>query len=1427
MKHALKLFALSLLLQLIFVEAIVTHGQSDDEPSSDPMRLNGSAFGAINFEHLTSEQGLVDNWVRGGMVQDPHGFLWIATQNGLSRFDGYQFKSYQHHQDNANSLSNDSIRAIDIDAQGLIWLATGGGLNKFDPTTETFTHYQHHSNDPASLSDNDLRDLIISRAGIIWVGTAAGGLNKFDPTTETFTRYQHNPNQPGSLGGNRVSALFEDSAGRLWVGTHQGGLQRLNPSPETFVGYRHNPGDPASLSHDTVTTIFEDAAGTLWVGTNDGLNGFDQTTETFTRFNPDPANPTILSGNNIQTIVPVQGEPGWLWIGTDKGGLNKFNPASHTLIRYEHDPLVLTSLSDNNAIDIFTDQSGVVWVGTRNGLNKFVPFSQQFPYYTRQPGTVNTLSDDFVQTIYQDNKGIVWLGTNAGGLNRLDPETGMYSHYRHNPANPNSPLSDDIEAIEAGRPGVLWLGYSVAGLSKFEVETETFTHYLPDKNNPHGLPAGHIQRSLYYDRANDELWIGLDGGGVARFEPETAIFTPYRHQPDNVNSLSSDRVKQVYQDSAGLIWVGTTKPVLNKLDPATGLVTRYLYETDEVDARVTILHQTSEGLMWVRAGRDLLKFNPSTGQFFEDNETTLWASKGIGKISVDQNGIYWLAGATNLIKYNPQTQITSYFDNRNGFISCCRGWFLNQETGQIFSSGSTQRGFHSFNIGQLRPRAYQPPVTLTAFHLFGQPVSIGRESPLQQAIFATDNLALASTDNFAFEFAALDYTAPETIQYQYRLDGFEANWNTVGPQRRYAAYTSLPAGDYTFRVRTTNSQGEWSEQEASLRLTIIPPWWETRQFQAIVLIALIALIYGGYRWRMWQVGERNRWLEQQVARRTQELADSEVRFRGLATSAFEAVIIHDQGRILETNQAVTTLLGYSRDELIGQHINRLIAPASQQLVAQHMEAESEDPYEVEGLTKNGTAIPLEVRAKTVPFQGRQVRVSAARDLTERRQIEIHKQRLAAMEERERIGRDLHDDLGQVMGYVGMQAQTAQELLTQGQTGKVKAALNQLIQAATEAHNDVRRYILGVRIPKTPLVNFFEELAHYLDHLYQQYNLEVRASWPDDLSDSPLSPEVETQLLRIIQEALTNVRKHAGVNSARLLFTLHAAEIQVVISDEGQGFESGRGQDPEAPTSSFGLEIMRERAESVDGRLDVRSEPGRGTQVIVHLPVVLKDASEKSVRGLRILLVDDHPLYREGLRNMLNARGVQVVGAASDGLEAQVLARQLLPELILMDVEMPHCNGLEATRAIKAELPNIKIVMLTVAADEDTLFEALKNGAAGYLLKNLEGRQFFTLLTEVLRGETVLSPTLASRVLSAFTATPPLLPPPPEEPPVLTTRQYEVLELVSRGASNREIAETLHVTERTVKFHIGQILERLQLRNRYELVHYARRQGLVK
>lgn len=404
--------------------------------------------------------------------------------------------------------------------------------------------------------------------------------------------------------------------------------------------------------------------------------------------------------------------------------------------------------------------------------------------------------------------------------------------------------------------------------------------------------------------------------------------------------------------------------------------------------------------------------------------------------------------------------------------------------------------------------------------------------------------------------------------------------------------------------------------------------------------------------------------------------------------------------------------------------------------------------------------------------------------------------------------------------------TAQIRLEQGQYREAQAILDQLTHTTREAYTEVRQYLLGIRkssqISADSPPSFSTILNDYLETLHTRYGLRTQVSLPEDWMDNSLAPEVETQLLRIIQEALTNVGKHAGVDKANLLFTQHDQELQVIISDEGSGFHETHPQNKSSMEGEirFGLKIIRERAEAVGGQLEIRSAPGQGTTIIVRIPRALTQTKPAAGDSIRVLLVDDHPLYLDGLRSLLASRGFQVIGSAHDGFQAQSLAHTLRPDLILMDVNMPHCDGLQATRHIKEELPDTKIVMLTVEAQAETLFTALKYGASGYLLKNLEGRQFFNLLANVLEGETILSPEMASMVLAEFSNRGKEAAAETEKPVTLTRRQNEVMKLTAGGLTNKEIAQKLHVTEATVKYHVSNVLERLQLKSRYQLSEYT-------
>jgi DNA-binding NarL/FixJ family response regulator/signal transduction histidine kinase len=472
-----------------------------------------------------------------------------------------------------------------------------------------------------------------------------------------------------------------------------------------------------------------------------------------------------------------------------------------------------------------------------------------------------------------------------------------------------------------------------------------------------------------------------------------------------------------------------------------------------------------------------------------------------------------------------------------------------------------------------------------------------------------------------------------------------------------------------------------------------------------------------------------------------------------------------------------------------------------------------------------------VAARTAELDAANTQLRAEIAERERAQATLIEQQraLATFEERERLGRELHDGLGQVMGYINVQAQAIQNLLDGEKTQAARNNLDDLARAAQKAHADIRSHILGLRMDEPPAPDFSTTVRDYVHRFGEQFGIAVSLSLPDDAPVPLFAPGVEEQVLRIVQEALTNVRKHARAARVEVVFSLIGDQVQLLIADDGVGFTPPPLTPPQwggqrGGEAHFGLDIMHERAEQIGGRLEIRSVLGEGTRILATLPRFLPagvEGEEAGIKGLRLLLADDHPLFLDGLRNLLLARGLTVVGTAHDGQEALEKARALRPDVVVMDLQMPRCNGLEATRAIKAELPGVKIVILTVSEDEASLFEAIKSGASGYLIKSLEANQFCSLLTGLMRGEAPLSPGLAERILAEFTrvASPPVVSPVGEAGEALTPRQREILGLVAQGVIYKEIGERLHLSEKTIKYHMGQILGKLHVESRAQAISY--------
>ncbi|NJP06274.1 MAG: PAS domain S-box protein [Chloroflexaceae bacterium] len=579
------------------------------------------------------------------------------------------------------------------------------------------------------------------------------------------------------------------------------------------------------------------------------------------------------------------------------------------------------------------------------------------------------------------------------------------------------------------------------------------------------------------------------------------------------------------------------------------------------------------------------------------------------------------------------------------------------------------------------------------------------------------------------------------------------------------------------------------------------------------------------------------------------LRESERRFRMLAENARDIIFRYQitPGTAYDyISPSVTSILGYTPEEYYADPLLHRDQFCLSEQLTQRLHNMVEDglyePVLVHVLHKHGHDIWLEVHRWTVfDAAGSPMTIEGiCRDVTERQrqqQLDLQQQQaLAAMHERERMARELHDNLGQVLGYMHLELHNVRDLLKQEHIHQASTLLDQLETIVAEGQHDLHDFLRGVTHRPTSDEGFFAWLERYMQRYEQMYT--IRAYWhrSAELQVEPFAQFMAMHLQRIIQEALNNVRKHAQATEVHLTFTLINTHVQIVIQDNGLGFDLEQQQAAIAQgQAGFGLRSMRERANEMGGHCRLDTAVGAGTQVIVWFPW-RQPSHTPDVQALNVFLVDDHPLFLEGLHRLLVSHGIAVVGMARNGEDALIQARRLHPDIILMDIDMPGGDGLAATRRIKTELPDTQIVILTVSADEDHLFAALKNGASGYLLKNLDVNTFFDLLSELERGEVALSPELAQKLLHDFSEnlrasetqhmniTTDHMPPGEHVP--LSSFQSELLTLVAQGRSYREVGERLGYSASSIKRYMHDIIKTLHLRNRAAAIAYARKQGLV-
>ncbi|MBI4851378.1 MAG: response regulator [Acidobacteria bacterium] len=850
----------------------------------------------INFTHYQADQGLSDNGVNY-ITQDKEGFIWIATEEGLNRFDGYRFKIYRNDPKDPKSLPGDYVNALCVSRSGTVWVGTSKGLARYNPETDNFTIYRHNPKILKSIGNDKVNAIYEDKFGVLWIGTSKG-LNKFDYKTETFVRYYYDLNKQDENIGDEdaVNTIYETKDDSLWVGIETKGLNKYDRDKDSFAKYETNS---AGEKIGNVRVLYEDSLGNFWLGCEaSGLSRYDSAKNQFIPFKT-VTGIDDLSDDSVYAIC--EDHLGILWIGTTSLGLYKYDPKKNTLANYKYNQFVNTSISSDVIWSMFIDREGILWLGTDLGLNKADLKKQQFTSFTKNPNEKNALSANVVYAFCEDKSGTLWVGTSGGGLNKYDSKTNSFIVYKHNPTSPISLSDNDVYSIYEDISGTLWIGTSEGNLNRYDPKIDGFLSYQSKPKNKKFADAG---LTVITQDLDEVFWIGTFGAGLIKYEPKIDKITSYKNDPTNANSLSNNRIFAIYPDKDGIIWIGTQGGGLNKFDSRKNTFT--LYKNNPTVSNtlggntIMTIYRDSQDTLWIGVnGGGLNKFNPQTESFKSyKNEEGLLGGSVMGILEDSQSNL-WLSTNRGLSKFNLRTEEFINYSSSDGLLTdgFNFGAYYKNKKGEMFFGS---KGFNRFFPEQIIENKTIPTIAITEFKVFDKPFPKANKILSNLYSQETQSIELSHTENyFSLEFALLSYSNSQKNRYLFKLEGVNEDWIAAPSDRRYISYSNLDYGDYIFFLKGANSDGVWTEKGITLKIKVIAPPW--RKWWAYCLYLLTFCIISGVimRARNKRVKTKQELLEIKLRADAAEIANQ-------AKSAFLANMSH------ELRTPLNAILGFTQ-----------------------------------------------------------------------------------------------------------------------------------------------------------------------------------------------------------------------------------------------------------------------------------------------------------------------------------------------------------------------------------------------------------------------------------------------------------------------------------------------------------------------------------
>jgi ligand-binding sensor domain-containing protein/signal transduction histidine kinase len=820
-----------------------------------------AAGSRVQFEHVSVELGLSSSSVYA-IEQTPDGYIWIGTQNGLERYDGYSFTLYSFKPGERNVLSNNWVKALATDKYGNLWVGTNNGLNRYNRFNDTFTTFFSDKSNPDTPPSDNIWNIYKDAEGVLWIGSNKG-LSRFDEKTECFTSFSFtDPNSPNSKKW-AVNTIADTDDGNLWVGTWGGGLFKFDKAKGTHEQvFFSAQGEKNNRNY--LKAIYRDDAGRVWIGTNGGgLIALQVKTGKTTTYLHDSNDSTSLSDN---TILSLYGDKlNGIAVGTYSGGLNflSFDEPSKGFVCYKPDNRDSKSLQGNWITSIYRDQSGLLWLGHNNGVSKFRIEGPRFAHFKHTPGLHNSLPKCNVNCIFEDQDGLIWIGTWGGGLTCFNPLSGRYTHYLHNPKNKASIADNRVWSIVQDKEGALWIATS-KGLDRLpkngsqfehigEQEAWKFAEQLKSKNLSH----------LVIDK-NDNIWISTWGSGQFIMNPKKRELSHFGYVPGDTNSLRTDQIKNLFIDSTGDVWICTSDRGLDHLrfdKNGNAKFTNYTYDPSNAESISSnspiIVFEDSKARLWIGTdGGGLNLYNREKQTFSRVQMAGVKGLNSVPGILEDKRGNLWLSSNAGIVKFQPEKGTVKAYDMADGLQSTVflHGQYKTKSGAMLFGG---HNGFNMFEPEKLMDSDFVPSVQIHELKVFNETIvpgvlhknaDAGRLAILDKPLYLCDTIYLSYKDYvLSFGFASLDYNAPHKNKYAYMLENFESKWNFTDASQRFATYTNLNPGTYTLHVKASNSDGIWIEKAARLTLIIAPPFWETLWFRIVLLVSMGIVVFSVHR----------------------------------------------------------------------------------------------------------------------------------------------------------------------------------------------------------------------------------------------------------------------------------------------------------------------------------------------------------------------------------------------------------------------------------------------------------------------------------------------------------------------------------------------------------------------------------------------------